>query len=76
MALTDAYFAKLDIQDEIFGSLKSSYTTSQQMIFLVEVDDLDGSFDADDDFLLLVDIVALFVDDDFPLCGRNTIRLD
>ena len=58
MPLTDAYFVKLDIQDEIVGFLKSSFTTSQHMVFLVEVNDLYGSFDADDDSLLLVDIVA------------------
>ena len=44
----DEYFSKLDIQDEIVGFLKSLYTPSQFMVFLVEVNDLDGSLDADD----------------------------
>ena len=75
MPLTDAYFVKLDIQDEIVGFLKSSYTTSHHMVFLVEVNYLYGSIDADDDSFLLVDIVALLVDDEVPLRGRNDIRL-
>ena len=45
------------------------------MVFLVEFNDLYGSFGDDDDSLLLVEIVALLVDDKVPLRGRNDIRL-
>ena len=75
MPLRNEYFSKLDIQDEISGFLKSLYTPSHHMVFVVEVDDLDGSFNADYDSLLLLEIVALLVDDDVPLRGRNALRL-
>ena len=75
MPLTNAYFSKLDIQDEIVGFLKSSYAPSQHMVFLVEVNNVYGSFDSDDYSLLLVYIVALLVDDDVPLRGINAIIL-